>query len=496
MTATSHTEPRVEVPTAEAFNAETCVRFRLTRGAIGNNGATPWSATVGLGTPPQLLRFMLDTGTVNTWITASACSSEACALHQSFDPSKSSSYRAGGQAPKSVSFGPWGSMGVVLGDDVCHLRRGREGEERMVALNEAMSLYLSVSYEGPQFAALDCDGGLAIPAEPCETPSALLEQLWKQKLIDHALASFYFDADRGIGSCVMGGVDIARFDPTTLNLLPMRPLEGALSYLWNVRLDLLQVAGATVTEAGSLVLDTGSSRFKGGCAVIGRMIDAITDEGRRPTTLSDPSALANYPDLELTLGGQLYTLTPRDYFLPVSSGEWELAVHYLEGLPDELLVVGSVFLDTVYSIFYYETLVPGQRAVGLATPVHKRMTVSGTWQNEFGSSLEIGPVAADGTFRGNYRSHTGASGVYPVMGVADPQPVGDNLAVSFSVSWRSLEGEEDASWHWVSGFTGLLQEKGGQEILSTTYLLQQNATASAPDWMATAVYQSTFRRKP
>ncbi len=479
----------------DALDNTTCVNFQLVQGAISDNGATAWTTTLGLGTPPQQLRFMLDTGTLNTWITASACSSDACKLHHSFDPDLSSSFIPGEHPPTSVSFGPWGSMGVVLGHDVCHLACGLEGRGKMVALNEPMSIYLSVSYNGPQFSALDCDGGLAIPAVPCKQPSALLEQLRRQGIIEHAIASFYFDPVRGTGSCVMGAADKSRFDPDTLNLLPLQPLQGALNYLWNLRLDRLEAGGIPVVNTGDLVLDTGSSRFKGGRAVIGRMIDAITDQGRRPTQVSDADALESYPDIDMTLGGKVYTLTPQQYFQHIAPSTWELGVHYLEGLPAELLLVGSVFLDTVYSIFFYETARPDQKAVGLAQPIYKKMTVSGVWQNEFGSTLEIGPVASDGTFRGTYSSHTGATGVYPVMGVADPDPVGDNLAVSFSVTWHSLQGEEDPSWHWVSGFTGLLQENSGEETMATTYLLQQNATSSVPDWMATAIYPSTFKRK-
>lgn len=75
------------------------------------------------------------------------------------------------------------------------------------------------------------------------------------------------------------------------------------------------------------------------------------------------------------------------------------------------------------------------------------------------------------------------------------EPIGDNHAVSFSVTWPSTAGEQDPSWHWVSGFTGLLKESEGQEILATTYLLQQNATSTTLDWIVTTTYPSNFRRK-
>jgi hypothetical protein len=471
------------------------VCFQMTKGKITRNGATPWYTTLGLGTPPQELRFMLDTGTINTWITARCCATPACQQHRCFDPDVSASFRPGDEPPTSVSFGPWGSMGVVLGHDSCQLPYVTVEGIRSITLNDSLSLYLSVCYEGAQFAALACDGGLAIPAVPCAKPTALLEQLQHQGFITDPLAAFYFDPLRGEGQCLMGAIDQHRFELSSCNTLPVIPLSGELSYLWNVNLDLLEIAGTPVSTNGSLTLDTGSSCFKGGKTIIARMLDVLTDQGRRPTRISDPSDLSEYPDIQLTLGGQSYTLTPAEYFLSIGPNDWELGVHYLEGLPDELLIVGSVFLDTLYSIFQYETQTPGLRAVTLANPIRKKMSVSGTWENEFGSTLELGPVASDGTFRGSYLSHTGATGRYPVVGVADPQPVGNNQAVSFCVSWRSLEGPEDPSWHWVSGFTGLLNLRSGEETLATTYLLQQNTSATMPEWMATAIYPATFRRK-
>lgn len=471
------------------------VEFVLDRGAASDNGATPWTTTIGVGTPPQPLRIMLDTGTVNTWVTASCCSTEACRQHKAFDPEASTTFVPGQQAPTSVSFGPWGSMGVVLGNDVCHLDYEKAGKRSLKSFKEAMSLYLAVSYDGKQFSELDCDGGFAIPSIPCQQPSALLEELQRQRLIRHAIASFWFDPVRGEGRCLLGALDRKRFDPSTANLLPLHPLEGELAYLWSVRLDHLQVGRRPLGKDIDFVLDTGSSVFKGGHSIIHRLLEAITDQGRRPTTVSSTAALAAYPELTLTLGGIAYRLTPQQYFMQLAPDRWLLGVQYLEGLPEELLVVGSVFLDTVYSAYFLGDGDNTGPAVLLATPVNAQRSISGVWVNEFGSVLEIGPLAIDGTFRGRYRSDTGATGVYPVMGVADPDPVGDSIAVAFSVNWRSLEGAPEPSWHWVSAFSGLMQLQGGEEVLSTIYLLQQNQSPTVKAWQATAVYPSTFKRR-
>ncbi|GAB3027928.1 hypothetical protein GCM10027285_07660 [Oleiagrimonas citrea] len=471
------------------------VRFPLRRGAITDNGATPWTCTLGLGNPAQPLRFMLDTGTLNTWVTSSACTTHACRAHRAFDSAASSTFRASGDSPKSVDFGPWGTMQVELGYDICHLQRDVGGQVRTTPLDEPISFYLATDYNGVQFAMLDSDGGLAIPAVPSAQPSALLEQLTRQGLIDHAIATFDVDPLHGRGQCTMGAIDLHRFDPGSLNVLPVQPLEGDLAYLWNVPMQALRCGSGVVAEDSALVLDTGSSRFKGGAAVIARFQNAITDGGKRPLTVHDATALAAYPDIEVELNSTVYTLTPPQYFQRLGAHRWEAGVHVLEGLPDEMLVVGSVFLDWVYSIFWYQPSDAGPCIVALATPRrHTSSRVTGLWRNGFGSTLEIGPLDADGCFRGRYTSSTGASGDYPVVGVADPHPDGDSVAISFAVSWRSLEGKPDPSWHWVSGFTGLLQHKDGQDQIATTYLLQQNADAQTPDWMATAIYPSTFTR--
>ncbi|NKN32291.1 avidin/streptavidin family protein [Marichromatium bheemlicum] len=469
------------------------VAFTLQRGPLTDNGATPWYATLGLGTPPQPLRFMLDTGTLNTWVTASCCASDACRAHRAFAPERSSSYIARPAAPTQVSFGPWGKMGVVLGEESCRLDLVEASSSPATVHEQRLDLYLSVSYDGAQFAGLACDGGLGIPAIPCETPSALLEQLRHQGVIDHAIAAFRFDAQRGEGRCLMGAVEPERFDPSTLELLPVIPIDGELHYLWTVRLDQLQIGGETLAGALPLALDTGSSCFKGGRAIIARMRAAITGHGRRPPRITDPTAFADYPELRLQLGDSSYRLTPQDYFMPLNGG-WEIGVEYLEGLPDELLVAGSVFLDHLYSIFVFDPNPTGQRMVALAQPRRASLSASGRWRNAFGSTLEIGTIAADGTFRGQYRSDTGASGVYPVVGVADPQPAGESISCAFSVSWRSLEGDHDPSWHWVSGFVGTVQLRDGIETLDTSYLLQRDITPETPEWMATAIYPSTFKR--
>ncbi len=121
------------------------------------------------------------------------------------------------------------------------------------------------------------------------------------------------------------------------------------------------------------------------------------------------------------------------------------------------------------------------------------MNLEGKWINEFGSTIEL-TVESDGFVSGSYKSHTGASGTYRVVGVTDTQPDTISQTVAFSISWRPIDKQlPDKSFHWCSGFVGQLQMIDGQEVLTTTYLLTQN-TDPGINWMATSVDKAIFKR--
>jgi hypothetical protein len=82
------------------------VLFDLKRGMVTDNGATPWYAVVGLGTPAQYLRYMIDTGTTHTWITARCCMTEACLGHDRFDLASSSTFQWVDSSSKTIDLGP------------------------------------------------------------------------------------------------------------------------------------------------------------------------------------------------------------------------------------------------------------------------------------------------------------------------------------------------------------------------------------------------------
>lgn len=86
------------------------------------------------------------------------------------------------------------------------------------------------------------------------------------------------------------------------------------------------------------------------------------------------------------------------------------------------------------------------------------MFTDSAWRNEFGSLMRL-EAGAGGWLKGLYRSTTGASGDYPVVGFIEPGATapGWGRAMALAISWRQLDEpvDEDGT-HWVSGLCGQL----------------------------------------
>lgn len=121
------------------------------------------------------------------------------------------------------------------------------------------------------------------------------------------------------------------------------------------------------------------------------------------------------------------------------------------------------------------------------------MQLTGVWENEHGSIMEI--TVQNRKIDGSYSSHTGDTGTYRVLGLADPEPIGGSQTFAFAVSWRPLDAHDAGSGdHWVSGFVGQLQVIDGEETLTTMWLLTKPTTPEE-NWTSMLIDKSIFKRR-
>ena len=64
---------------------------------LDNFKNTQYSGEVSVGTPPQSMRVIFDTGSANFWLYARDCKSLACQLHATYDRRLSSTHRPDGR---------------------------------------------------------------------------------------------------------------------------------------------------------------------------------------------------------------------------------------------------------------------------------------------------------------------------------------------------------------------------------------------------------------
>jgi hypothetical protein len=352
----------------------------LDRGPYQNNGASPWYAFIGIGTPVQTLKFSFDTGSNFIWVTSSLCHPETCHHYgdQQFVYQISSSFSWVNQHTTDVSFGPWGNMDVKTGNDVFALTPESLGRMENGSVSLLSDLYLAESYQGAQFRELDWDGGIGIPSTIDPTDFCSLSQPYRgitpqrgsetasfhffQSLIEQGIVSakrpyvtFLTDIDSKSGHVEFGQLNQDYRDSREYLFLPWD--SYSVPYLWTSKITSLSIGNTSVISSEAikttpyyLALDSGSSQFKGDFDVM--------------TTLYN-MARQTKDDLVIEIGktdlgdvGKL-VITSSMYDVLIEEGQEKGAVvaqfQPMEGA-DYLALVGSVLMDHIYTVYEFNVI--------------------------------------------------------------------------------------------------------------------------------------------
>ena len=349
-----------------ATNQATGILFPLARGPYQNNGATPWYTNIPMGSPAQYLKFALDTGSNFIWVTSSLCSEagDSCDHYGGleFNYGNSSSFAWVDRNDQSVSFGHWGTMTVETGRDYLGLPGGLSNT----------TMYLAKNYAGSQFAQLDWDGGIGFPAASQYAKpgvSFFFTNLMNSGLIDPKYPYVSFDTDyaTGLGSCRVGGIDTNAYDPYSGISMPWTPYKvlPGVEYIWTTALSRYVVGNQTVAQNAYFALDSGSSRFKG-------------DNNYMNTTLSIIAGSPTKPNVTLFTGetpsggmGQI-VIPPEVYEVKIEAGPQagETLPQFNPLCIPEMVLVGSVIMDLVYTVYVYDVSTP---------PTGYQVTPVGMW---------------------------------------------------------------------------------------------------------------------
>lgn len=346
---------------------------------LKNTKNTQYSGVIGIGTPPQMLSVIFDTGSNSLVLTSDECVQISCLMHNRFKPGRSSSYAGGGRSVTMNFAG--GSVEGPLGFDVVSMG-GLEAPKQSL-LNIA-----SHSVQGYAAGAFDGILGIGMEGRTNEGETAVLHSLGVQQF------SIWLSSRSGEdGMLVLGGTD------SQYHTGPFVNMPVADERHWAVTMDDVAVGGRSIgaCEFGAPcrgILDTGTSLITGPSAALTRLTAGVS-------VAPDCSNFGELPNVSFVMAGEAFTLQPEHYVLDVSnqvlsdspmlkalfshlpSARCMLAMQPLD-LPGEhgaSWILGDPFLRAYYS--HYDR---ASRRVGLA-PARATAGAGGAGGTRAGVSL-------------------------------------------------------------------------------------------------------------
>mmetsp|Transcript_121502 Transcript_121502/g.326311 ORF Transcript_121502/g.326311 Transcript_121502/m.326311 type:complete len:476 (-) Transcript_121502:150-1577(-) len=335
--------------------------------------ASEYFGELAIGTPQQVLRVVLDTGSGNLIVPSSECMSAACRNHTTFHANLSSTYSAvasaegppldraaaaaaaaRGRSPDSVTitFGTGQVSGHFARDAVC-LGFMCADMNFISATNESDEPFKDVPFDGIL--------GLALPRLSEEQGFSLVDALVKDGLLRRGLFSVFFaDEESDEESEVLFGDLREEHMAGPLSWVPV-----ANPGFWQVAMQDIAFNGESINICGSgcqAALDTGTSLLAGPARLVRLLVDRLR-------VAADCSNFDSLPDLGFIIGGQVLSLKPGEYVDRSEEGcvlgLMALDIPAPRGGPP-LFILGDPFLRKFYTVYDRERL-----RVGIALAHHR-----------------------------------------------------------------------------------------------------------------------------
>lgn len=308
---------------------------------------------ISLGTPAQVFKVILDTGSSNLWVPSVSCGSIACYLHTKYDSSASSTYVKNGTS-FDIQYGS-GSMSGFVSNDVLTI-----GDLEIKSQDFAEA----TQEPGLAFAFGRFDGILGLGYDTISVDGMVppVYNAIAQGLLDEPVFSFYLgdtavDEEMG-GVATFGGIDESHYTGE-ITWLPVRRKA-----YWEVDLRSITFGKESAElESTGAIVDTGTSLIAmptGLAEILNMEIGAKKNWQGQYTVECD--VRDSLPEISFNLGGKEFAISASDYIMEVQGSciSAFMGMDFPEPV-GPLVILGDAFLRKWYSIYDI-----GNDRVGLA----------------------------------------------------------------------------------------------------------------------------------
>lgn len=308
---------------------------------------TQYVGRVGIGTPPQYLDVIFDTGSSNLWVTSCLCESEACKMHDCFGSLDSSTYKEVGYDVQ-VKFGTGNIEGFISQDTFTLGPLKIRGQNFGEITLETGDVFHTARFSGIM--------GLAFPALSAYDFTPVFDNIMAQDLLDETMFSFYFSKLPVQQSALFFGAPDPEFYVGNITWV-----DVAKQFYWETRLTDIELDGVPQkfcehTDNGcKIVFDTGTSLVTGPYDAIETLLDRFHID-------PDCEDIGHLPTMTFIVGGTRFHLEPEDYVMVSSRPDGENGAdqkHCKPGLMPldvppprgPLWILGDLFMRKFYCIF-------------------------------------------------------------------------------------------------------------------------------------------------
>jgi len=302
--------------------------------------------TISIGTPPQDVRVVYDTGSSNLW--ASDIKPGLFSSHKHYDHTKSSTYVANGTI-FNIRYGSGPVSGFYSKDTIAIGDVSIPGYT-FAEVNNTKGL-------GPAFAVGHFDGicGMGwddISVDHVETP---LRALVNSGKLPEPVFAFYLGSGGAQGELVLGGVDPDHYTGDFAYTPVIDSAPGKVGY-WAIKMDDFRVGSNSVTSVRKAIVDSGTSLLAVPTADMAKLAEAVGAKKVLPIPPFNKEYTVDCnsagPDINVVISGNTYTLKKEDYIIK----DQTICLFGVTGLDvpapaGPLYILGDVFMRAHYVKF-------------------------------------------------------------------------------------------------------------------------------------------------
>jgi hypothetical protein len=320
--------------------------------------STQFVGKIAIGTPPQSLSVLFDTGSGNIFIKSNPFHSPSCPLHSFYSSSQSFSYKPL-HSSLTVRFASESLSGILAEEsfEIMGLKLESQSFAEVVSATDADLLGLE------RFAGIVGLGLGALAA----TGTSLVERLAASGALDwNGFAFYYAQAPDTDSELVLGGFDANRFEGE-LFWVDLNPGSA----FWAVSVQDIRMGTTSLQLCGDgcvAALDTGTTLFAAPVEGISAIFESLSKKCEN---------FRQFPDIVFVIQGAEFRIPAEDYIItfvgekaePIGrhSDEFDECTLGIKTAENEskMWILGDIFIRRYYSVFDIDN-----RRIGLAQALH------------------------------------------------------------------------------------------------------------------------------